>query len=274
MSTNPTTASPLPLRERDRVRGDAAPGVTMTLTIPRIIGHRGAAKAAPENTLESLREAKRQGAAWVEVDAKLTADNAVILLHDDLLDRTTSGKGAAAQVTLEQIRALDVGSWLAPAFAGALVPTLEETVRELIALGLHFNFEIQPCPRGELVTAKFVRRELQRLWPAQAPKPLISSFAYASLEVAHRLAPEFPRAVLVEEVPENWQALCEGVAAIALNPWHKTLTPEWTKAVEKAGDKEISYTVNETPRARELFDWGVDAVFSDVPGQLLTDLGA
>src|SRR5688572_32918354 len=87
--------------------------------IPRIIGHRGAAKAAPENTLESLREAKRQGAAWVEVDAKLTADNAIILLHDDLLDRTTSGQGAAAQVTLEQIRALDAGSWLAPAFAGA-----------------------------------------------------------------------------------------------------------------------------------------------------------
>jgi glycerophosphoryl diester phosphodiesterase len=64
------------------------------------------------------------------------------------------------------------------------------------------------------------------------------------------------------------------VAAIALNPWQKTLTPEWTKAVKKAGYKVISYTVNETPRARELFDWGVDAVFSDVPGQLLKDLGA
>src|SRR4030095_13565486 len=131
MSTNPTTASPLPLRERDRVRGDAAPGVTMTLTIPRIIGHRGAAKAAPENTLESLREAKRQGATWVEVDAKLTADNQIILLHDDLVNRTTSGEGPAAQKTLAEIRALDAGSWFAPAFEGAKVPTLEETVREL-----------------------------------------------------------------------------------------------------------------------------------------------
>ena len=57
-----------------------------TYDIPCIIGHRGAAKAAPENTLESLREAKRQGATWVEVDAKLTSDNHVILLHDDLVD--------------------------------------------------------------------------------------------------------------------------------------------------------------------------------------------
>jgi glycerophosphoryl diester phosphodiesterase len=241
--------------------------------IPRIIGHRGAAKAAPENTLESLREAKRQGAAWVEVDAKLTADNAVILLHDDILDRTTNGQGLAAQTTLEQFRALDAGSWLAPSWAGARVPTLEETVHELINLGLNCNFEIKPCPGRERVTAEFVMRELQRLWPAQGEKPLISSFAYDSLQVAQQLAPEFPRAVLVEEVPENWQALCEGVEAIFLNPWHKTLTPEWTKAIKKAGLRILTYTVNETPRARELFDWGVDAVFSDVPGQLIDALG-
>ena len=248
--------------------------MTSSIQIPRIIGHRGAAKAAPENTLAGLREARRQGATWVEVDAKLTADNAIILLHDDLVDRTSNGKGAAAQMTFAEIRALDAGSWLAPAFAGVQVPTLEETVRELIALGLNCNFEIKPCSGRELVTAELVMRELQRLWPAQLQKPLISSFAYASLEVAYRLAPEFPRAVLVEEVPETWQALCEGVEAIALNPWQKTLTPEWTKAVKKAGYRVISYTVNETARARELFDWGVDAVFSDVPGQLLKDLGA
>ena len=244
------------------------------MRVPRIIGHRGAAQAAPENTLEGLREAKRQGATWVEVDAKLTADNAIILLHDDLLDRTTSGQGAAAKITLAQIRALDAGSWMAPAFAGVRVPTLEEAVHELIALGLNCNVEIKPCPGREQVTAEFVVRELQRLWPAHAEKPLISSFAYQSLEVAHRLAPEFPRAVLVEEVPANWWALCEGVDAVALNPWHKTLTPEWTKAVKKAGYRVTSYTVNETARARELFDWGVDAVFSDVPGQLLQDLEA
>jgi glycerophosphoryl diester phosphodiesterase len=94
-----------------------------------------------------------------------------------------------------------------------------------------------------------------------------------SLQVAHRLAPEFPRAVLVEEVPANWQDLCEGVEAIALNPWHKTLTAEWTKQIKAAGLKVLTYTVNETPRARELFDWGVDAVFSDVPGQLIAGLG-
>ena len=242
--------------------------------IPRIIGHRGAALAAPENTLESLREAKRQGARWVEVDAKLTADNQVILLHDDLLDRTTSGKGAAALASLDAVRALDAGSWFAPSWAGAKVPTLGETVAELLKLDLNCNFEIKPCPGRERITAEFVINELRRLWPADRDKPLISSFAYDALQVAQRLAPEFPRAVLVgDDIPADWRTKCEGVAAIALNPWHKTLTPEWTRTVRQAGYKVIAYTVNETARARELFDWGVDAVFSDAPGQLIEALG-
>ena len=240
-------------------------------SLPKVIGHRGAAKAAPENTLVSMREAKRQGATWVEIDAKLTADNKVILLHDDLLDRTTSGKGAAAQASLAEIRGLDAGAWFAPAFAGEKVPTLEELVAEVLSLGLGLNVEIKPCPGREHVTAEFVLRELQRLWPAQKERPLISSFAYDSLKVAHQLAPEFPRAVLIEDQPENWRALCEGVAAIGLNPWHKTLTPEWTSAIKQAGYLIATYTVNEPARARELFGWGVDSVFSDVPGLLLKE---
>lgn len=245
----------------------------MTLTIPRIIGHRGAAKAAPENTLESIREAKRQGATWVEIDAKLTSDNKVILLHDDLLDRTTSGKGAAARTSLEQFRALDAGAWFAPSFAGIKVPTLEETVKEVLSLGLSLNVEIKPCPGREHVTAEFVMRELQRLWPknGQGPTALISSFAYDALKVAHQLAPEFPRAVLIEDTPANWKELCEGVEAVGLNPWHKTLTPEWTRAIKAEGLAIATYTVNDPARARELFAWGVDAVFSDAPGLLLKE---
>lgn len=247
------------------------------ISLPRVIGHRGAAKAVPENTLESIREAKRQGATWVEVDAKLTSDNQLILLHDDLLDRTTSGKGAAAQATLEQYRSLDAGSWFAPAFAGIKVPTLAETVQEVLSLGLSINVEIKPCPGREHFTAEFVMRELQRLWPKEGPGSqggpavLISSFAYDALKVAHQLAPEFPRAVLIEDTPENWKELCAGVEAIGLNPWHKTLTPEWTRAIKQAGLLIATYTVNEPARARELFSWGVDAVFSDVPGLLLKE---
>ena len=68
----------------------------MTLSIPRIIGHRGARAYAPENTLAGIREGARQGARWVEVDVKLTGDLQPVLMHDDDLDRTTDGTGAVA----------------------------------------------------------------------------------------------------------------------------------------------------------------------------------
>ncbi len=239
--------------------------------LPKVIGHRGAAKAAPENTLDSIREARRERATWIEVDVKLTADNQLILLHDDLIDRTTSGKGAAALLTLAEIKKLDAGSWFAPNFAGIKIPTLEEAVTEMLRLNLNCNFEIKPCPGREAATAEFAMRELQRLWPADRDKPLISSFAHESLKVAHDLAPEFPRAVLIEDKPETWKELCESVAAVGLNPWHKTLTREWASAIKAAGYLIATYTVNEPARARELFSWGVDAVFSDVPGVLIRE---
>jgi glycerophosphoryl diester phosphodiesterase len=241
------------------------------IQLPRVIGHRGAAKAAPENTLDSIREARRERATWIEVDVKLTSDNQLVLLHDDLLDRTTSGKGAAALASLADIKKLDAGGWFSPNFAGIRVPTLEEAVTEMLRLNLNCNFEIKPCPNREHVTAEFAMRELQRLWPADRDKPLISSFAYDALKVAQEIAPEFPRAVLIEDKPENWKAMLEGVAAVALNPWHKTLTREWASAVKDAGYLIAAYTVNEPARARELFSWGVDTVFSDVPGLLLRE---
>ena len=117
---------------------------------PKVIGHRGAAENAPENTLESFRAAAAEGARWVEFDAKLTADNAVIILHDDDLDRTTNGKGPAKLNTLAELKALDAGSWfkpgLQPGFAGARIPTLAETLRLLGELDLSANVELKPCP--------------------------------------------------------------------------------------------------------------------------------
>ena len=89
------------------------------LDLPPIIGHRGSADLAPENTLAGIRRAHEEGAGWVEFDVKLTADGVPILMHDDSLGRTTDGKGKVALKTLEEIQTLDAGSWFAPEFAGS-----------------------------------------------------------------------------------------------------------------------------------------------------------
>ena len=85
---------------------------------PRIIGHRGAAAAAPENTLAGIARAHALGCRWVELDAKLSYDKVALLMHDERLERTTDGSGLFADCTAAELRRLDAGRWKAPEFAG------------------------------------------------------------------------------------------------------------------------------------------------------------
>ena len=79
--------------------------------LPAVIGHRGAAASAPENTLAGLREARELGCRWVEFDVRLTADKQLILLHDDRVERTTDGRGSAAALPLVTLRRYDAAGW-------------------------------------------------------------------------------------------------------------------------------------------------------------------
>ena len=244
---------------------------------PKVIGHRGAAENAPENTLESFRAAAAEGARWVEFDAKLTADNAVIILHDDDLDRTTNGKGPAKLNTLAELKALDAGSWfkpgLQPGFAGARIPTLAETLRLLGELDLSANVELKPCPGRERETASIIMDALRRLWPKAKPLPLVSSFVLECLRVAQAEAPEFPRGLLLEGHPLDWLAQARGVGAVSVNIWDRDATAAWCREIKAAGYGLLVYTVNDADRAAQLVDWGVDGVFTDAPGRLLAKLG-
>jgi glycerophosphoryl diester phosphodiesterase len=104
-----------------------------TIDLPRIIAHRGAKANAPENTLVAFKRAYDEGARWVEFDVKLTADGHPVLIHDEMLERTTDGRGEVRTKTLAEIQALDAGSWFAKAFAGERVPTLAEALDFLAA---------------------------------------------------------------------------------------------------------------------------------------------
>src|SRR3546814_2765751 len=77
------------------------------LSLPRVMGHRGAKALAPENTLSSMKAAAEAGATWVEFDVMLTGDGEPVLFHDDTLQRTTGIAGEMARTTFATVRGLD-----------------------------------------------------------------------------------------------------------------------------------------------------------------------
>ena len=228
------------------------------LQLPKVIGHRGAMAYAPENTLESFREARRRGASWVEIDVKLTADNVPIVMHDASLKRTTGLDRPVARTTRAELP--------------AIVPTFEDAIACFHELGLGCNVEIKPCEGREAETARVAVATLRRAWPGSLPAPLLSSFKDLSLAAAREAAPEFARALLVSELGEDWQRRAKAVDAAGLNVGSKKLTAAGALAVKRAGFALSVWTVNDPEEARAIVGMGADCIITDAPDVILAVL--
>jgi glycerophosphoryl diester phosphodiesterase len=236
--------------------------------LPPIVGHRGSAASAPENTLASLRLAAAQGARMVEFDAKLTADGVVILMHDDNLGRTTSALGPVAATDWAEIAKLDAGSWFGPAWRGEPVPTLEQALALLVERDLMANIEIKSCPGRETETALAVIETIASHWPKGRGGLVLSSFSRASLAAARDGAPGVPRGLLIWEKPADWPAAASALGCRSIHCAARFLTPEWAAEIKRLGYDLMVYTVNDPALARQLLGWGVDSIVTDSPGAL------
>jgi glycerophosphoryl diester phosphodiesterase len=237
-------------------------------SLPAVIGHRGAADHAPENTLAGFRLAKSFGCGWVEFDVRLTADNALVVCHDSRLDRTTDTTGRIAAMTLEAVRRCDAGAWFDARFAGEVIPTLEEALTLADETGLGANIEIKADRGLARATAAAVADVLARLRGRRAPV-LVSSFLHPALATMQDLAPLVPRGLLLRRFPIRWAGLASRLGCASLHLDHRSLHPGLVASVRRAGYPLLAYTVNDPVRARLLFDWGVTSVFSDVPDIIL-----
>lgn len=230
---------------------------------PRTIAHRGAGKLAPENTLAAFRHGASFGYRMFEFDVKLSADGKPVLLHDATLERTTSGRGRADALTLGELAQLDAGSWHSPTYAGEPIPTLAAIAAYTRANGLHVNIEIKPVPGTEARTGAAVALDALALWAGAAVPPLLSSFSEAALEAARRVAPDLPRALLLDTLPADWLDRLARLGCVALDANHRELDRNVIEAAHQAGYRVACYTVNDPDRAAALLEWGVDAVITD-----------
>lgn len=236
------------------------------LNLPRLIGHRGLAAHAPENTLASLRAAKAHGLSMVEFDVRLSADSVPHLFHDDDLSRCSDGWGSFSALDSAALQKLDAGRWFAPHYTGEGIPTLRAALLLCRQLALAVNIELKPNLGEDSLTAQAVARVLKEIWP-EPEGLLVSSFNEASMDAACAYLSAYPRGLLIDEPwrrAELLQAL-RGYRCQSLNLNASLVEPEEIAAIKAEGYALLAYTVNEQAEAERLWQLGVDALFSDEP---------
>lgn len=231
------------------------------MRMSRVIGHRGLAGSAPENTLSAIRMAAEQGLEWVEVDVTLLGDGTPVLFHDRRLNRTTNKKGRLSSLAYSDLKEIDAGSWLSDQFSGERIPRLQEALVLIKALGLGLNLELKTngCSESRLVSVV-----LQVLEDVSFPEDrlLISSFNYRAL-VNLSSRSDIQIGCLFDRLPVNWckKALRVGAVSIHLNG--KRVSQAQIARVRLAGYELYCYTVNSPADFRRLMHWGGDGIFSD-----------
>lgn len=154
---------------------------------PWIIAHRGASYVAPENTIAAFRAAHTEGADGIETDVQLTLDGKMVMHHNYSIDANSNGSGLVSQMTEQQLRQFDFGSWKGPEFAGERIPTLEECLESAKDFRV-INIELKaPLSRDinyvEQVAAEIRKSGLQE-------KIIVSAFDHSLLRQLKQLAPE------------------------------------------------------------------------------------
>lgn len=219
-----------------------------------VIGHRGAAGLAAENTLPSFRRAYACGVNAVELDVYVV-EGELVVIHDDTLERTTNGTGAMLGVGLATLRRLDAGD-------GAQVPLLGEVVDELPkSVGL--NVELKG-PGTAAPVAEFLARH-------ESLDVVVSSFDHDQLRAFRKLAPEARVAPLFSRWRAGMWRTATELEAWSIHLSRRVVTAGRLQEARRRGLKVFVYTVNELAEAQRLVALGATGVFTDYPDRITPD---
>ena len=224
--------------------------------LPRWFAHRGGGALAPENTLAGIRLAARMGYRAVEFDVMLSGDGTPVLIHDETLERTTSGHGEVCATSDKILFSLDAGG-------GERIPHFAEAAALCRELGLLANVDIKPATGHEIATAEVVCRMAAELWRDAPGLVLISSFSLDALEVARDLAPGLRRGALFEAVPDDWPEILTRLQAQTLHCDAAQLGDASLREAKERGIPVLCYTVNRPEQASQLLARGVSGMFTD-----------
>jgi glycerophosphoryl diester phosphodiesterase len=232
---------------------------------PMIFAHRGACALAPENTLPSFELAFTHQADAIELDAKLSKDGIVMVIHDQTVERTTEGTGKVNQMSLAELKRLDAGIFFGKEFTGVKIPTLDE-VFESVGKKLFVNVELTNYKSSddmlvEKVADVVIRHNMQQ-------RVLFSSFLPKNLVKSQLLLPHTPVALLC--LPGIMGIISRSVfyrhfSPYIIHPFMSDVNRRYVELEHKAGRRVHVWTVNAETDIKRLKNDGVDGLFTDDP---------
>lgn len=242
-----------------------------------MVAHRGSAGTAPENTLAAVRLALDHGADVVETDVKRTRDGALVVLHDESLERTTDVREVyprrapwwVRDFTLDEIARLDAGSWFAPEFAGQRVPTLGEWTDAVGTAGMLVEGKDPQLHPGIAHDLDAELRTAPGLAAALADERLVVQSSDRDwLRALRDIAPDVPVALVHHGVPDEDALAADSPWLDAVNPALANATRRLVERTHELGMAMNVWTVNEPDDMRRALTWGVDGVVTDHPQRL------
>ncbi|NGZ97918.1 MAG: glycerophosphoryl diester phosphodiesterase [Nitrospira sp. WS110] len=217
------------------------------------IGHRGTCGYQPENTLASIEYAITLRCHFTEVDVRRTADEALVLLHDEQVNRTTNGQGPIADLTLEDTQQLAAGN-------GQKVPTLEEALTMASGrIGLILEFKVPGLAYDVCATVR----------GSGFNGPVIyASFLHEELQHVRRIDPQALTLALFKRLPENPSATALNLQATHVGVRIDAVTKPLLCSLHEAGLMVFVYTVDNPVAIKRMKMLGVDGIISDFPDRV------
>jgi glycerophosphoryl diester phosphodiesterase len=231
------------------------------------IAHRGASGTFAENTVRAFGAAIDAGADMCELDVQLSRDGAVVVIHDDTVERTTDGKGEVAELTLEELKRLDAGAkFKGGTFKGARIPTLDEV----------FAVTSGKCGLNIELKAGGLEHQVAQIMQARNAlgDSIVSSFDWEYLKKIQQLHFNIRIGLLAEEKPVELMMNAVAMRAHSINPRWDMVTSDLCKAAHERGLKLYAWTVDADSRMRALIECGVDGIMTNYPERLRTVVGA
>ncbi len=229
-----------------------------------VVGHRGAMGHRPENTIASFEHALELGADWIELDVHLSRDGALAVIHDESLERTTSGHGLVKDHTLDELKQLDAGGWFGAAYTGQQVPTLDEVLEWARQRGTIVDIEIKNAPIYYAGIEEAVVKALNS--QNMAEQVIVISFDHRAVKCVKSLDARIATGVLYAGRPADaGVGLARQANADALLPHWPYVTPEDVRAAHAAGLAVAPWATSNPEVLANLIQAGVDAIGTNHP---------